>query len=63
MVSGSIKATINWSPQDASKFKPNEQRTVTMEELKSIQGFNITCIGVPYTGEFTKRSMKVEAHV
>ena len=37
----------NWGPQDASKPKPNEQRTVTMEELKSIQGFYITRMGGP----------------
>ena len=29
----------NWGPQDASKPKENETRTVTMEELKSVQGF------------------------
>ena len=37
----------NWGPQDASKPKPNETRTVTMEELKSIQGFYITRMGGP----------------
>ena len=35
----------NWGPQDASKPKPNETRTVTLEELKSIQGYYITRMG------------------
>ena len=35
----------NWGPQDASKPVPNETRTVTMEELKSIQRFYITRMG------------------
>ena len=35
----------NWGPQDASKPKPNETQTVTVEELKSIQGFYITRMG------------------
>ena len=30
----------NWGPQDASKPKENETRTVKMEELKSVQGFS-----------------------
>ena len=34
-------------PQDASKPKPNETCTVTMEELKSILKFFITCMGGP----------------
>ena len=29
----------NWVPQDASKLKPNETCTMTIEELKLIQGF------------------------
>ena len=29
----------NWGPQDASKPKENEIRTVKVEELKSVQGF------------------------
>ena len=33
--------------QDASKPHPNETRTVTLEELKSIQGFYITRMGEP----------------
>ena len=37
----------NWGPQDASKPVPNETQTVTMEELKSIQGFYITRMGGP----------------
>ena len=37
----------NWGPQDASSPKPNETRTVEMEELKSIQGFYITRMGGP----------------
>ena len=37
----------NWGPQDASKSKPNETLTVTMEELKLIQGFYITRMGGP----------------
>ena len=35
----------NWGPQDASKPKPNQTCTVTMEKLKSIQGFYITQMG------------------
>ena len=37
----------NLGPQDASKPKLKKTRTVTMEELKSIQGFYITCMGGP----------------
>ena len=37
----------NWGSQDASKPKPNETRTATMKELKSIQGFYITRMGGP----------------
>ena len=37
----------NWGPQDASKPKENETRTVDMEELKSVQGFFITRMGGP----------------
>ena len=37
----------NWGPQDASKPRSNETRTVTLEELKSIQGFYITRMGGP----------------
>ena len=36
----------NWGPQDASKPKANETRTVTLNELRSIQGFYITCMGL-----------------
>ena len=53
----------NWGPQDASKPKPNETRTVTMEELKSIQGFYITRMGDPYTGGYTVKREEVEAPV
>ena len=37
----------NRSPQDVLKPKPNETRTVTIEEFKSIQGFYITHMGGP----------------
>ena len=37
----------NWGPQDASKPRENETRTVDMEELKSVQGFYITRMGGP----------------
>ena len=37
----------NWGPQDASKPKENDTHTVTMEELRSIQGFHITRMGGP----------------
>ena len=37
----------NWGPQDASKPRLNETKTVTIEELKSIQGFYITRMGGP----------------
>ena len=37
----------NWGPQDASKPRPNETRTVILEELKSIQGYYITRMGGP----------------
>ena len=37
----------NWGPQDASKPRENETRTVSREELKSIQGFYITRMGGP----------------
>ena len=37
----------NWGPQDASKLRENETRTVDMEELKSVQGFYITRMGGP----------------
>ena len=53
----------NWGPQDASKPVPNETRTVTMEELRSIQGFYITRMGVHYIGAFTEKREEVEAHV
>ena len=35
----------NWGPQDASKPKRNETQTVTLEELKSNQGYFITRMG------------------
>jgi len=35
----------NWGPQDASKPVENETRTVSMEELKSVQGFYLTRMG------------------
>ena len=35
----------NWGPQDASHPLPVETRTVTMDELKSLQGFYITRMG------------------
>ena len=53
----------NWGPQDASKPKPNEARTVMIEELKSIQGFYITCMGNPCIGGFIEKREEVEAHV
>ena len=34
-------------PHDASRPKPNETRTVTLEELRSIQGFFINRMGGP----------------
>ena len=37
----------NWGLQDVSKSVPNETCTATNEELKSIQGFYITCMGGP----------------
>ena len=37
-----------WGPQDASKPRPEETRTVTLEELKSIQGFYSTQMGGPF---------------
>ena len=37
----------NWGPQDASQPKENETRTVSMDELRSIQGFHITRMGGP----------------
>ena len=42
-----IFTDISWGPQDASKPRPNETRTVTMKELKSVQGFYITRMGGP----------------
>ena len=53
----------NWGPQDASKPKPNKTRTVTMEELKSIQGFYITCMGDFYIRGVIKKREGVEAPV
>ena len=37
----------NWGPQDASKPTEHETRTVSMEELKSVQGFYLTRMGGP----------------
>ena len=37
----------NWGPQDASKPRPNETRTVSLEELRSIQGYYLTSMGGP----------------
>ena len=37
----------NWGAQDASAPRPNETRTVNMEEMKSIQGYYITRMGGP----------------
>ena len=37
----------NWGPQDASRPTPNETRTVTMQELKSVQGYYLTRMGGP----------------
>ena len=37
----------NWGPQDASQPVENETRTVTKQELKSIQGFYLTLVGGP----------------
>lgn len=37
----------NWGPQDASKPRKNEIRTITLNELRSIQGFYITRMGGP----------------
>ena len=37
----------NWGPQDASKPKQDETRTVSLEELRSIHGFYITRMGGP----------------
>ena len=53
----------NWGPQDASKPKPNKTQTVTMEELKSIQGFYITRIGGPLHWGFIEKREEVKAHV
>ena len=52
----------NLGPQDASKLKPNETMTVTMEELKFIQGFYFTRMGSFVLG-FTKKREGAEAHV
>ena len=53
----------NCGLQDASKPKPNKKQTVTMEELKSIQGFYITRMGVLCIGVCTVKREEVEAHV
>ena len=37
----------NLGPQDTSKPRLNETKTVTMEELKSIQGLYIAYMGGP----------------
>ena len=37
----------NWGSQDASQPRENETRTVTSEEMKSIQGYYITRMGGP----------------
>ena len=37
----------NWGPQDASKPKPNDTRTVRLDELNSVQGYYITRMGGP----------------
>ena len=58
-----VFADSNWGPQDASKPKPDETRTVTMEELKSIQGFYINQMGVLYIGEFIEKREAVEVLV
>ena len=50
----------NWGPQGASKPTPNEKQTVTMEELKSIQGFYITHMGVLYIGGSIEKREEVE---
>ena len=41
----------NLGPQDASKPKENETRTVDMDELRSIQGYFITKMEGPCLGE------------
>ena len=48
---------------DASKPKPNESQNVTVEELKSIQGFYITHMGVPYIGGSTEKREEATAPV
>ena len=53
----------SWGPQDVSKPKPNKTRTVTMEELKLIQGFYITRMGVLCIGVFTVKRGEIEVHV
>ena len=56
----------NWGPQDASKPKPNETCTITMEELKSIQGFYITRRGgggFLYIGDSIEKRKAVEVLV
>ena len=58
-----VSTDRNWGPQDASKPKPNKKRTVTMEELKSIQGFYITNMGVLSIGESIEKREGVEAPV
>ena len=50
----------NWSPQDALKPKPNKTCTVTMEELKSIQGFYITRMGGPLYWSVHREKREVE---
>ena len=46
----------NWGAQDASTPRKDETQTVDMEEMKSIQGYYITRMGVHYYGEYTERN-------
>ena len=52
----------NWGPQDASKPRENETRTVQLEELKSIQGYYLTRMGGPCFGGSNEKNAEVEAH-
>ena len=38
----------NWGAQDASAARKDETRIMDMEEMKSIQGYYITQMGVHY---------------
>ena len=45
----------NWGAQDSSAPHKDETRTVDMGEMKSIQGYYITQMGILYYGGCTER--------